>query len=86
MFVPVAASIFTEVQLKGKESPIDETSFLEKQFYLYFYGSIVALVGHLGNDSGYLPHHFVEDISGNGYGYGIPDCYSRLPWNFHFYN
>jgi len=57
----VAASIFTEVQLKGKDS-IDQTTFLEKQFYLYFYGSLVALIGHLGNDAGYLPHHFFADI------------------------
>ena len=74
--VPVAASIFTEVQLKGKDYSVDETSFLEKQFYLYFYGSIVALVGHLGNDAGYLPHHFVQDIAGNGYGH--PDATYRV--------
>jgi len=59
----VAASIFTEIQLKGKESSVDETSFLEKQFWLYFYGSVVALAGHLGNDAGYLPHNFIEDIA-----------------------
>ena len=83
--VPVAASIFTEVQLKGKDYSVDETSFLEKQFYLYFYGSIVALVGHLGNDAGYLPHHFVQDILGNGYGY--PDgLLFWLSWNRHVYN
>ena len=62
--LPVAASIFTEIQLKGKESSVDETSFLEKQFWLYFYGSVVALAGHLGNDAGYLPHNFIEDIAG----------------------
>ena len=59
----VAASIFTEIQLKGKESSVDETTFLEKQFWLYFYGSLVALAGHLGNDAGYLPHNFIQDIA-----------------------
>ena len=70
LFLSVAASIFTEVQLKGKDS-IDQTTFLEKQLYLYFYGSLVALIGHLGNDAGYLPHHFFADILGKG----IPDYY-----------
>ena len=73
----VAASIFTEVQLKGKDSTADETSFLEKQFWLYLYGSAVALVGHLGNDSGYLPHHFVQDISGKRIRFS-----PRLRWLF----
>ena len=59
----VAASIFTEIQLKGKESSVDETTFLEKQFWLYFYGSLVALAGHLGNDAGFLPHNFIQDIA-----------------------
>ena len=64
LLLSVAASIFTEIQLKGKESSVDETSFLEKQFWLYFYGSLVALAGHLGNDAGYLPHDFIRDIAG----------------------
>ena len=59
----VAASVFTEVQLKG-EKGTDDTSFMEKQFWLYFYGALVALAGHLGNDAGYMPHHFFRDISG----------------------
>ena len=85
-FFPVAASIFTEIQLKGKESSVDETSFLEKQFWLYFYGSLVALAGHLGNDAGYLPHNFIEDIAGKRIRIWMEDppplyCYCCNPGN-----
>ena len=84
--LPVAASIFTEIQLKGKESSVDETSFLEKQFWLYFYGSVVALAGHLGNDAGYLPHNFIEDIAGKRIRIWMEDppplyCYCCNPGN-----
>ena len=63
-YVSVGAAVYTEQLFKSGSK--GET-FLDQQFWLYFYGILVASGLHLFNTPGYAAQSLIKDVQGNVY-------------------
>ena len=65
-YFPVGAAVYTEQLFKSGSKG---ESFLDQQFWLYFYGILVASGLHLFNTPGYAAQSLIKDVQGNAYIY-----------------
>ena len=63
-YVSVGAAVYTEQLFKSGSKG---ESFLDQQFWLYFYGILVASGLHLMNAPGYNAQSLIKDVQGNAY-------------------
>ena len=74
-YVSVGAAVYTEQLFKSGSKG---ESFLDQQFWLYFYGILVASGLHLMNTPGYAAQSLIKDVQGKYITYVIHTYSSKL--------